>query len=602
MWQRKLIGYYDKEFAISAITQGVTIGIDDVPSVVESTPKQQPYMSMSNKETTAVTDWLLDKVEKGYVSGPFSTAQEIPYKVNIIPIFTVKKPQKDSWRIIQNCSYRKGNCLSINDFIPDDEASVTYCSKLENVRMFQRAGPNGKIFARDVVDGFYNCPLHPSQFPLIGMKWCGKIWIFKVLPQGLKSAPRIFTRFGDALEYAVVNEYRDIAFQDGTQMLRHYVDDFYGAGVNEETATKLYDGLGITLRDMGVPVKEKKDKRPESSRKVTGDIYECRFGGFLAISEQRRFRYLMYIKMALYIGYFTTKQLEILIGSLNCVAQIIFPAKAMLRRLYACLYDPQSRKRGIIEIVQFLKYELYWWIDLLSHRKYLRISFEFYQKKPDEGDVVIYTDAAGHEQLGVGGIIGDTIAFQVRWEDTIWNKVLKDRPELDIQVQEGLGYLIAVEIAVDDLRGKAVTIYNDNHGAAAALISKAPPFWRSDMQYITRKIAQHAFQNNYMYWGIKIDGDDNEYADALSRFFTNYDWTQLGFTMIDATDVTNQLLLELWEYYPNMPANHWQLSEEQKDVLRLKHVHRLIDTKQTSKTRAKPRDQTYNILTRSSFD
>ena len=176
------------------------------------------------------------------------------------------------------------------------------------------------------------------------------------------------------------------------------------------------------------------------------------------------------------------------------------------------------------------------------------------------------------------------------------------RPELDIQVQEGLGALIAVFVAQDMLKEKCVTIYNDNPGAAAAIITKAPPLWRNDMQYIARKLAMFAVENHTMYWGIKIDGKHNEYADALSRFNTNYDWNALGYTLIDVTDITNQLLLELKNYYPNRQQSEWEWNDEQREMLRISKTKKLINDKVTSKTKCKPNPPKHNILTKKNFD
>ena len=65
---------------------------------------------------------------------------------------------------------------------------------------------------------------------------------------------------------------------------------------------------------------------------------------------------------------------------------------------------------------------------------------------------------------------------------------------------------------------------------------------------------------------------------------------------------TNELLRELCAYYPNLSSDHWKWTNKQTDILRLKHVQRLIDTKQTHKTKSKPRPGNYNILTQQSFD
>ena len=55
-------------------------------------------------------------------------------------------------------------------------------------------------------DAFYVVPDEKSEYPLMGLHWGGKLWVFLVLQQGFASSLRIFGRFGDSVEYIVVNE------------------------------------------------------------------------------------------------------------------------------------------------------------------------------------------------------------------------------------------------------------------------------------------------------------------------------------------------------------------------------------------------------------
>ena len=158
-----------------------------------------------------------------------------------------------------------------------------------------------------------------------------------------------------------------------------------------------------------------------------------------------------------------------------------------------------------------------------------------------------------------------------------------------------------MDLFSDILSDSSVTFYNDNPGAAGALISKAQRLWRADMQGLTREIAMLAIENSTMYWGIEINGDVNEYADALSRF-KNYDWEQLGFEMRDPTQIVNKYLLKLAKCPKNRDRKYWAWTEEQKEFLRINATQKLINKNQTRKTRAKPTNTTYNILTRTSFD
>ena len=161
-----------------------------------------------------------------------------------------------------------------------------------------------------------------------------------------------------------------------------------------------------------------------------------------------------------------------------------------------------------------------------------------------------------------------------------------------------------MDLFSDILCDSSVTFYNDNGGAASALISKAPPLWRTDMQCLTRQIASLAINNNTMFWGVKINGDVNEYADALSRFKTNYNWKELGFTMRNAVGTVNKYLRLLAEAPPNRDKKYWAWSDEQKELLRINLATRLINNNNTDKAKRKPKPNQaqYNILTRTDFD
>ena len=324
-------------------------------------------------------------------------------------------------------------------------------------------------------------------------------------------------------------------------------------------------------------------------------------GGFIAASNQRIFKalcYLVFIKLA--GGYFK-KQMEKLDGVLNCIAQLKFPGKAFLRRLQARISDHRLQYHDWTKTDEFTQLEIDWWIRFLSKTSSTRCSFDYFLRRPDQGDHQVHTDAAGKK--GVGGLIDGKYAFQVRWSDTIWDEAEKLHPDLDIHVQEFLGSVVAMDLFSDILTNSSITFYNDNPGAAGALITKAPPLWRADMQCLTRQIATLAIDNNTMFWGIKINGDVNDYADDLSRF-KNYDWIELNFIMRDAIDIVNKYLRLLAQAPPNRDKKYWSWSEEQKELLRINRAQRLITGKKTSKTRAKPKpnQSQYNILTRKSFD
>ena len=599
-WEEVTQDYYDRKYVLQVLKEGAKLGVDTEPALLATQlAPNKFFVKLSKYQTRAVTNWLVDRVESGGVGGPFQD-DELPFPVHTVPIFTVPKPELHKYRVIQDFSYKYGQFTSINDHIPPEHTILQYISKYDIARMMQVVGPDGYAFSADVAEAFYVIPLAPSEYPLMGFKWGGKLWIFKVLGMGVASSPRTFSRVADAIEYAIVKRNKEVAFIDNVQLIRHYADDFFGVASDKATADKVFSSMIQTMSDLNTPAKVAKNISPTKCIKLVGEILELRSPRFIGASFQRIYKALCYLVFVKLAGRIHKKQYEKLNGVLNCIAQLKFPAKAFLRRFQARISDPRLTYGDWHKVDEFIELDIDWWIAFVSNPVNTRCSLDYFLRKPDQGDHQVHTDAAGKE--GLGGVIDGKFSFQIRWSDTIWDDVKKLRPDLDIQVQEYLGSVVAMDLFSDILQNSSVTFYNDNPGAAGALISKAPRLWRSDMQCLTRNIAMLSITNNAMYWGIKINGDVNEYADALSRFKSEYDWNALGFTMRDPTDTVNKYLNLLAQYPPNRNREHWAWSEEQKEMLRINATKRLINKKQTHRTKSTAKNTQYNILTRTMFD
>ena len=251
------------------------------------------------------------------------------------------------------------------------------------------------------------------------------------------------------------------------------------------------------------------------------------------------------------------KEVERLVGLLQHISLIVFPAKAFVRRFELLIYDPKRKYGQNIKLDRFILEEIDWWIEILTERKYVRASYDFLLKDPAQADLHIWTDAAS--TIGVGGKMGK-YAFQVNWDATRRKEILRARPGWDIQSDELLGSLVALKLFAPMLTGKSVTLYNDNPGAAHAIISKAPRLHRQDLQFMIREIAKLAIEYKFYFWGFKVDGSENDDADALSRFKLedDYDWNKRGFEMLDASSIVDEYMLGLKRYPRNFKPGNFQ--------------------------------------------
>ena len=566
------------------------------------------YFPFSAKQKSAITNWLLQGLDEGYIAGPYEKNFKFPFKLHISPLFVVPKPKLDEWRTIWHGSWKDESCYSsLNELINEKDKYVRYISTREIAKLIlvaikagKKKGKQAQLYALDAYHAYYSCPLHPSQYKYMGMQWLNQIWVFQSLQMGLGSACRTYTRFADAIEYVIVNDNKNIMFEEGVQLMGHYLDDFIGAQPSPERAAIAFDATIDTFSLLNVPTAPEKRKTPQVSRKWLGRCYDTRFDGVVIPSQKQRYKglaYLLYIKKTCIIY---KKQAEKVNGVLGNIAELYYPAKAFLRRFQALISDPRLSYQQGTRVSAFFLGDIDLWIYFLSNPEYLYQKLEYLLKNPDDNDDQIATDASGVE--GAGGIwFSRKIAFQVRWKDTIYFQVLKQRPELKIHAQELIGAWIAFDLWGSQLAGKAITIYNDNPAAAAALITKAPPLYRTDLQCVTRDIALMAMKNRFMYWGVKIDGEKNDYADALSRF-KQYPWKQLGIHVIDATNNANRILTKLLNCGPNLDEKRWKWLPHQRRMLKIDITEQRIASNITAKPRKKVFFKPRNILTKSDFD
>ncbi len=76
----------------------------------------------------------------------------------------------------------------------------------------------------DLKSAFRLCPVHPLDWPLLGIQWRNQYFIDKCLPFGLRSSsPYLFNLVADALQWCLLHHY-------GVNASFHYLDDFFFAG------------------------------------------------------------------------------------------------------------------------------------------------------------------------------------------------------------------------------------------------------------------------------------------------------------------------------------------------------------------------------------
>ena len=110
----------------------------------------------------------------------------------------------------------------------------------------------------DIKRAYRLLPVNTRDRRFLGLKWNEKYFIDLALPFGLRSAPKIFTRFADVLQHIL---------QRGGPVshLQHYLDDFFVAGKpDSEDCQFAFNRCFQICKQLGVPLADDKSEGPST--------------------------------------------------------------------------------------------------------------------------------------------------------------------------------------------------------------------------------------------------------------------------------------------------------------------------------------------------
>ena len=107
---------------------------------------------------------------------------------------------------------------SVNDGIPDDEATITYDTFHCAIEDLIASGTGLCMIKLNLEQAFRQIPIQPADWHLLGFTWMEKFYYDIVFGFGLCSAPYIFNLFAEALHWIILCHI--------PSRLWHYLDDF----------------------------------------------------------------------------------------------------------------------------------------------------------------------------------------------------------------------------------------------------------------------------------------------------------------------------------------------------------------------------------------
>ena len=433
---------------------------------------------------------ILSELKEKRVAGPFVHPPLENFRTS--PIGVVPKKDSGKFRTITDLSSPPGR--SINDYISDEESSVSFNNFDSAVNIVAKLGQGALLAKLDVKSAFRICPVHPSDWHLLGFSFCDYYFVDLCLPFGLRSSVNRFTQLADTLSWILQNNYN-------ITNVSHYLDNFFLAAPpgsalcrnNMEITKSLFERLGV-------PLAPEKIVGPTTTLVYLGIEIDAE-NMLLRLPEDKLKPLLSLLQEWHTKKKCTKRELLSLIGKLSFASKIIPSGRTFLRRLID-LAKSVSKLHHHLSLNLDAQKDIEWWqMFLPSWNGKCKI---LDPESTVAADINPFTDASG--SLGFG------IYFDGKWVSCAWPVHLKD---FSIQWKELFPIYISCFIWAKSLAVKRILFHCDNASVVnicSTQSSKCPC-----LANLLRRMFFIAANNQFTINVTHIPGLDNSIADCLSR-------------------------------------------------------------------------------------
>lgn len=379
----------------------------------------------------AIEEFINDGLRNNFISGPYDKPPMDGFVTS--PLNLRSKRASTQRRILMDLSWPQDG-TSVNagldkNYYLGQHVRLRYPTVQTLVQRIKKLGPGCLMFKRDLAKSFYQLPLCPSAYRLIGFVWRNKYYFKKVMPMGLTCACLAMQRTSAAIGYAM----NAMGFY-----LCPYVDDLAGCE-EEQKAWQAYSCLGRVLRDIGAIESPEKAVEPTTHMEFLGNDLDSH-DLTISVTPTRLEELNGELSAWQETTWVSRKQLESIIGKLQFCCQCIRSGRLFLNRLLNFL---RRMKRGpVYKIPQEAQADLKWWkiyLPLFPSKSLM------WMEQFEEADELVASDAS---LLGAGGVWfpgkqyyrcqfpdhvkeGSSICHLELWalivSLKIWSPVLKDK-------------------------------------------------------------------------------------------------------------------------------------------------------------------------------
>ena len=389
-----------------------------------------------------VSEYLLREVALGRIWRVLLAV--LPSGIYISPLGIIPKKNKPGkWRLIVDLSSPQG--ASVNNGIDSEVLSLSYTSLDHLAALVVSEGRGAFLVKADIKEAYRMVPVHPEDQHLLGVLWEGIIYIDKMLPFGLRSAPIIFSALADAVQWILTNK--------GIRKGLHYLDNFILVARNLQLALRQKEALLAVFRNLDIPIEVSKLEGPSTCLTFLG-IEVDRVSFQLCLPKGKLASLKDSLSGMVEPRTITKKDLQSLTDLLQFATRVVRPGRPFLRRLYA-MQDIGSHPNHFIRLNLPARADIMWWHIFMEEWNGVSLLWDLGLQAPD---IQVYTDASGNWGCGV--------FLDPKWFHLEWSSRLHP---LSIAVKEMCPVVLAAATFGQEWKGKVVQFVVDNEAVVEVI-------------------------------------------------------------------------------------------------------------------------------------
>ena len=480
-----------------------------------------------------ITKWLIQGCNDGHFLGPFTTPPFQSYHTS--PVGTVPKDITKRRTIHHLSAPRKG--ISVNSEITQESKTVTFIQFKQVVAWIQSLGKNAFIWKSDLENAYRQLALHPTAYPLLGIRWLNHYVFDTRGPFGLASMVAIFQDFADLLLYAVSQSMLHLFLINNSISLHHLLDDFFGGHNNSSMAQKQFDQFFHISNILGVKVSQRKSYPPTQQLTILGYHYDTTTQT-VSIPIEKIHKIKQQLKLLVQKRKSKAQELLSIVGKLRWVSNIIVTGSAFVRRLEQAAHSVKELHYWV-RLNSEIKKDIKWWLKVLNSQTLNQREFKFILANPTQSDIQIYSD--GSTTKGIGGYCANNnVCYQI-----LLSQIANLHKDADIQFIELLALVVTAKMWAQNWTNSSITFYCDNEPVVGMLKKKCATFKRWDLMQLIRILCELANKHSFYFWAVHIPDKQNQIADKLSRFQTVPTTQLMHYETLQTTQKHVQTILSL---------------------------------------------------------